>query len=95
MHGAAQALIYDNFTTLALAAISKPGFWMVGGVSRVLDVKYLRPAEGGEKVTVEVEVVHAGRHACALRGVMRDSRGRVLSTCEHDKSNIDPEVAKL
>ncbi|THX13156.1 hypothetical protein D6D17_03447 [Aureobasidium pullulans] len=95
MHGAAQTLIYDNLTTLALAPISKPGFWMLGGVSRVLDVKFLRPAGVGEKVTVEVEVVHVGRAAASLRGVMKDGKGRVLSTCEHDKSNIDPEVAKL
>ncbi|TIA54934.1 hypothetical protein D6C79_00733 [Aureobasidium pullulans] len=95
MHGTAQTLIYDNLTTLALAPISKPGFWMLGGVSRVLDVKFLRPAGVGEKVTVEVEVVHVGRAAASLRGVMKDGKGRVLSTCEHDKSNIDPEVAKL
>ncbi|KAI5210605.1 hypothetical protein E4T39_00252 [Aureobasidium subglaciale] len=95
MHGAAQTLIYDNLTTLALAPVSKPGFWMLGGVSRVLDVKYLRPASVGEKVTVECEVVHVGRVQASLRGVMRDSKGRVLSTCEHDKTNIDPEVARL
>lgn len=90
LHGAAHALIYDNCTTLALAAISTPGFWMLGGVSRVLDVKYVRGVAVGEKVTVECEVVHVGRQQAAIRGVLRDSRGRVCSTCEHDKTNIDP-----
>jgi acyl-coenzyme A thioesterase 13 len=98
LHGAAHALIYDNCTTLALAAIAKPGFWMLGGVSRVLDVKYVRGLRVGEKVTVETEVVHVGRQAAAIRGVIKDGRGRVCSTCEHDKTNIDPppeEKAKL
>ncbi|CAD0011961.1 unnamed protein product, partial [Aureobasidium pullulans] len=91
MHGAAQTLIYDNLTTLALAPISKPGFWMLGGCWMLS----FETGGVGEKVTVEVEVVHVGRAAASLRGVMKDGKGRVLSTCEHDKSNIDPEVAKL
>lgn len=90
LHGAAHALIYDNCTTLALAAVSSPGFWMLGGVSRVLDVKYVRGLRVGEDVRVECEVVHVGRQSAALRGVIRDGRGRVCSTCEHDKTNIDP-----
>jgi acyl-coenzyme A thioesterase 13 len=99
LHGAAHALIYDNCTTLALAAVSTPGFWMLGGVSRVLDVKYVRALRVGEECRVECEVVHVGRNAAAIRGVIRDARGRVCSSCEHDKSNIDPpppvDAAKL
>ncbi|KAI4725691.1 hypothetical protein E4T49_06570 [Aureobasidium sp. EXF-10728] len=92
LHGAAHALLYDNCTTLALAAVSSPGFWMLGGVSRVLDVKYVRGVKVGEEVTVECEVVHVGGRQAAIRGVIRDQRGRVCSTCEHDKTNIDPVV---
>lgn len=92
LHGAAHALIYDNCTTLSLAAVASPGFWMLGGVSRVLDVKYVRACKVGEEVQVECEVVHVGRRQAAIRGVVRDGRGRVCSTCEHDKTNIDPEV---
>jgi len=94
LHGAAHSLIYDNCTTLALAAIATPGFWMLGGVSRVLDVKYVRGLKVGEEVTVECEVVHVGRQAAALRGVIKDKDGRVASTCEHDKTNIDPPVER-
>lgn len=65
---------------------------MLGGVSRVLDVKYVRGLRIGEEVMVECEVVHVGRQSAAIRGVIRDSRGRVCSTCEHDKTNIDPPV---
>ncbi|KAI4715840.1 hypothetical protein E4T48_07966 [Aureobasidium sp. EXF-10727] len=92
LHGAAHALLYDNCTTLALAAVSTPGFWMLGGVSRVLDVKYVRAVRVGEEVRVECEVVHVGGKQAAIRGVIRDQRGRVCSTCEHDKTNIDPVV---
>lgn len=65
---------------------------MLGGVSRVLDVKYVRGCRVGEEVRVECEVLHVGRQAAALRGVIKDGAGRVMSTCEHDKTNIDPPV---
>lgn len=94
LHGAAHALIHDNCTSLAMAAVSKPSFWMFSGVSRVLDVKYLRGVKVGERVTIECEVVHVGGKAAALRGVIKDEQGRVCSTCEHDKSNIDPPLEK-
>lgn len=94
LHGAAHSLIYDNCTTLALAAVSTPGFWMLGGVSRVLDVKYLRAVKVGEEVRIECEVLHVGRTQAAIRGVIKDGQGRVCSTCEHDKTNIDPPAAQ-
>lgn len=67
---------------------------MFSGVSRVLDVKYLRGVKVGERVTIECEVVHVGGKAAALRGVIKDEQGRVCSTCEHDKTNIDPPLEK-
>ena len=56
MHGGAQASLFDITTSLALIPISRPGFWMLGGVSRVLTVTYLRPLPTGEKVLLECEV---------------------------------------
>lgn len=56
LHGGAQATIYDIATTLALIPIAEPGFWFLGGVSRILSVTYLRPAPVGEKLIVETEV---------------------------------------
>jgi hypothetical protein len=50
----------------------------------------------GETVLIESEVVHAGKRLCALKGVMKRERdGAVLTTCEHGKASIDPEVGKL
>lgn len=66
------------------------------GVTRTLNVTYLRPVPLGETVLVECEVVHAGKRLCALKGVMkRESDGAILTSCEHGKVSIDPEVGKL
>ena len=47
----------------------------------------------GQKVTVECEVVHAGKRLCSLKGVMkRVDDGAVLATCEHGKVSIDPKL---
>ncbi|TVY14461.1 Acyl-coenzyme A thioesterase 13 [Lachnellula arida] len=96
MHGGCTATIFDICTTCALAPIAKEGFWAYSGVTRTLSVTYLRPIPEGETVLIEAEVVHAGKRLCALKGVMkRESDGAVLTTCEHGKASIDPEVSKL
>jgi acyl-coenzyme A thioesterase PaaI-like protein len=79
---------------MPLALIAKPGFWTRFGVSRTLNVTYLRPVPNGEVVLVECEILDAGRRMCSLRGVMRrESDGKVLVVCEHGKFNTDPEVS--
>ncbi|TVY53227.1 Acyl-coenzyme A thioesterase 13 [Lachnellula cervina] len=96
LHGGCTATIFDICTTCALAPIAKEGFWAYAGVTRTLSVTYLRPIPEGETVLIEAEVVHAGKRLCALSGVMkRESDGAVLTTCEHGKASIDPEVSKL
>ncbi|QIW97407.1 hypothetical protein AMS68_002925 [Peltaster fructicola] len=93
LHGGAQATIFDAVTTLALQAVAEPekGQWLEGGgVSRTLNVTYLRPAPEGERVLLECEVVHAGKRLCLLRGVMKRERdGAIISTCEHNKSVVE------
>lgn len=90
LHGGAAATIFDICTTLALAPISKPGMWMLGGVSRALNVTYLRPAPEGEKVLIVCDVVAAGRQMASTKASMvRERDGVVLSTCLHEKVNTD------
>ncbi|KAF2223323.1 HotDog domain-containing protein [Elsinoe ampelina] len=93
LHGGAQATIYDICTSIVLSLIARPGFWMMGGVSRVLSVTYIRPAPVGETLILECEVVHAGKRLAVTKGTMRRKRdGAIVSTCEHNKVNTDPEV---
>jgi acyl-coenzyme A thioesterase 13 len=85
----------DIVTGLALIPISKPGFWSTGGTSRTLNMTFLRAAAEGEMLVCECEVVHAGQRLCLIQAVLRRERdGAVVSTCEHQKFNNDPGVAK-
>jgi acyl-coenzyme A thioesterase 13 len=96
MHGGCAATIFDACTTSALAPIAQLGFWAFAGVSRTLNVTYIRPIPAGEEVLIESTVVHAGKRLSTIAGVMkRKSDGAVLATCEHGKVSIDPEVPKL
>ncbi|KAI6712749.1 hypothetical protein PZA11_002042 [Diplocarpon coronariae] len=94
LHGGCSSTIFDFCTTAALAPIAQPGFWVFAGVSRTLNVTYIRPIPVGERVLVECEVVHAGKRLCSLKGTMRSEKdGKVLATCEHGKVSVDPPAA--
>jgi uncharacterized protein (TIGR00369 family) len=89
LHGGAQATIYDVLTSIALQAIGTRDFWLNAGVSRSLNVTYLRPAPEGILVECDVEVMHAGKSLSLLRGIMRrQDDGKLISTCEHDKAAV-------
>lgn len=90
LHGGAAALIFDVCTTGALAPIAKPGFWQYAGVTRALNVTYLRPAPVNEEVDVVCEVVHAGKRLTTIKGEIRSKDGKVLCMAEHLKVSIDP-----
>ena len=89
LHGGAQSTFYDLCTSLTLMGIGKRGFWINGGVSRVLTVTYLRPAPEGTELEMETEVLAAGKTLAMLRGVIkRASDGAPISTCEHNKAAV-------
>ena len=67
--------------------------WAFAGVSRTLNVTYIRPIPAGEEVVIESEVVHAGKRLCTIKGVMKRKKDdAILATCEHGKVSIDPEM---
>lgn len=92
LHGGCAATLFDWATTLPLALVNKPGFWQYLGVSRTLNVTYLRPVPSGCEVLIECEVVQLGKRMCTIKGVMkRKQDGAIMAVCEHGKFNIDPE----
>ncbi|KAM0277689.1 hypothetical protein ACHAQH_005632 [Verticillium albo-atrum] len=96
LHGGAAASLFDYTTSLSLALVARPGAWQHLGVTRTLNVTYLRPVPVGTEVLIECEVVAAGRVLCALRGtIRRKSDGIILVVCEHQKFNTDPPAAKM
>ncbi len=96
LHGGCAATLFDFCTTMPLTLISKPGFWQYLGVSRTLNVTYMRPAPVGEEVLIHCEVIQAGKSLATLRGSMRrKSDGVLLSVCEHGKVSTDPPVSKM
>ncbi|POS74689.1 hypothetical protein DHEL01_v206925 [Diaporthe helianthi] len=74
--------------------VFKPGFWFWLGVSRTLNVTYLKPIPLGEEILVEAEILSIGRKLATIRGTMtRESDGALLTVCEHGKVNTDPETS--
>ncbi|OAA62322.1 Thioesterase superfamily [Cordyceps fumosorosea ARSEF 2679] len=96
MHGGAVATLFDWATSMPLALVCRPGHWSYMGVSRNLDVSYLRPAPVGTECLLEAEIVSVGRSMAMLRGTLRrKADGAILATCSHDKVNTDPPVSKM
>lgn len=96
LHGGCAATLFDYCTTLPLALINRPGFWQFMGVSRTLNVTYLRPVAVGVEVLLDCEIVQVGKKLATLRGTMRKrSDNTLLAVCEHGKVNIDADLAKL
>lgn len=61
VHGGAVSTLFDATGGFPFVPVSKPGFWETSGVSRSLNVTYLRPIPLGMTILVENELVHAGK----------------------------------
>ncbi|KAK5937985.1 hypothetical protein PMZ80_009574 [Knufia obscura] len=90
VHGGAAALTFDMCTTLALCPIQRPGYWdFMGGVTRTLNVSYLKAIPSGTKIRIRSWVVQHGRTATLLRGQMESpDGGTVYATCEQHKIHV-------
>ena len=96
LHGGCAATLFDFCTTMPLTLINKPGFWAYLGVTRTLQVTYIRPVPIGEEVFIECEILHAGKNLATMKGTMRRKRDNaVLCVCEHGKASIDPPASKI
>lgn len=66
------------------------------GVSRQLQVIYLRALVPGQKVFMEVNLVSSSKRFATYTARMYDEQGRVYSTMTHDKAKTEPgRVSKL
>jgi acyl-coenzyme A thioesterase PaaI-like protein len=78
---------------MILLGVSKPGQFEYGGVSRHLNVTYLRPVPVGTMVKLVSRVVHMGKRLALLRSeIVRVDNGNVCMVSDHEKANTDPEV---
>ncbi|CAK7215846.1 hypothetical protein SEUCBS140593_002667 [Sporothrix eucalyptigena] len=87
MHGGGYGVIFDMMTTTALGPLARPGFWdYLGGVSRTLNISYLKPCPLNSTVIVHAHVYHVGRTMALIKGWMTSEDGQtVYATCDHHK----------
>jgi acyl-coenzyme A thioesterase 13 len=65
--------------------------WMFGGVSRTLNVSYLRPAMVDEELLLECEALAMGKQLASVRGSLKRRSDRTLiAICEHGMVKSDP-----
>jgi acyl-coenzyme A thioesterase 13 len=90
MHGGAAGVIFDMSTTTALCPIARPGFWeFMGGVTRSLNISYLKAVPIGITVRLNNKVVSVGKQMAMIRGEMTSLDGKtVYCTVEHHKVNV-------
>jgi acyl-coenzyme A thioesterase 13 len=89
MHGGAAGVIFDMSTTTALCPIARPGFWeFLGGVTRSLNISYLKPVPLNTTVRLSSKVVGVGKQMAMIRGQMTSLDGKTTyCTVEHHKVN--------
>ncbi|CAI6333250.1 unnamed protein product [Periconia digitata] len=89
MHGGAAGVIFDMATTSALCPIARPNYWQfMGGVTRSLNISYLKAVPIGVKVRLRSHVVSVGKQMAMIRGEMTSLDGKVTyCTAEHHKVN--------
>ncbi|EMD67618.1 hypothetical protein COCSADRAFT_34417 [Bipolaris sorokiniana ND90Pr] len=90
MHGGAAGVIFDMSTTTALCPLARPGFWeFMGGVTRSLNISYLKAVPIGVKVRLNSKVVSIGKQMAMIRGDMTSLDGKTTyCTVEHHKVNV-------
>ncbi|KAK8247755.1 HotDog domain-containing protein [Phyllosticta capitalensis] len=97
MHGGAYGVVFDMATTSALNPLARPGFYFfLGGVTRTLNISYLRGVPIGTKVLLSSKVIQIGKKMAMIKGEMTSLDGKmVYATAEHHKVNAQPNSEHL
>ncbi|RFU33396.1 hypothetical protein B7463_g2952, partial [Scytalidium lignicola] len=97
MHGGAAGVIFDMSTTSALGPLARKGFWdFLGGVTRTLNISYLKAVPIGTTVRLHSEVTQAGRTMAMIRGTMTSVDGKTIyCTAEHHKVAVPTQPKHL
>lgn len=85
----------DVLSSTLLMALSQPGLYSYGGVSRNLKTTYIRPVPVGMEIRLVCELVHMGKRMALLRAEIQKLDGSVCVVAEHDKANTDPADTKI
>lgn len=82
-------MIFDMSTTTALCPVARPGFWeFMGGVTRSLNISYLKAVPIGTTVRLASRVTSVGKQMAMIRGEMTSLDGKtIFCTAEHHKVN--------
>lgn len=68
----------------------------MGGVTRTINISYLRPVPVGTTVLFKSHVVQHGRTMALIRGTMESENGKlVYATMEHHKVNVPTKPEHL
>ena len=93
LHGGCASTLIDVLTSSILVGVGRPDLWALAGVSRSLNITFLRPVPVGTEARITCELVHAGRRLALLRAeIQRTDTGEICVIGEHDKANIDPKL---
>ena len=97
LHGGCAATLIDSLSSTLLVGLGQPGRFSLGGITRALDLKFLRAVPVGVEIAIVCEIVHVGRRLALLKAeIRRRDTGDVCVVGEHDKANTDPvDSAKI
>ncbi|OJD20562.1 hypothetical protein ACJ73_08103 [Blastomyces percursus] len=87
MHGGAYGVIFDMCTAISMSPISKEGYWeFLAGVTRSLNISYLKAVPIGVTVYIRTKVIQHGRTMALIGATMESKDGKIIyATAEHHK----------
>ncbi|ODH48324.1 hypothetical protein GX48_05525 [Paracoccidioides brasiliensis] len=98
MHGGAYGVIFDMCTAISMNPIAREGYWeFLAGVTRSLNISYLKAVPIGTTIRIRANVVQHGRTMALISAVMESPDGKVVyATAEHHKVHVpaQPEYAQ-